>query len=133
MRPCLTLSIIRYGSRVKWSNPGKGVVPSLHLGAIAIEKGGVRLPSTMAANLPNLNIYVCVCVCVYMHMYAYICVSIYICIHICVYIYMYIYIYTHTHTHTHTHICVCVCVCILWQYTPPPFKDRLPCWVNQRA
>ena len=26
--PCLTLSIIRYGSRVKWSNPGKGVVPS---------------------------------------------------------------------------------------------------------
>ena len=25
--PCLTLSIIRYGSRVKWSNPGKGVAP----------------------------------------------------------------------------------------------------------
>ena len=23
--PCLTLSIIRYGSRPKWSNPGKGV------------------------------------------------------------------------------------------------------------
>ena len=28
MPPCLTLSIIRYGSRVKWSNPGKGVAPS---------------------------------------------------------------------------------------------------------
>ena len=27
MPPCLTLSIIRYGSRVKWSNPGKGVSP----------------------------------------------------------------------------------------------------------
>ena len=26
--PCLTLSIIRYVSRVKWSNPGKGVAPS---------------------------------------------------------------------------------------------------------
>ena len=26
--PCLTLSIIRYGSRVKWSNPGNGVVTS---------------------------------------------------------------------------------------------------------
>ena len=26
--PCLTLSIIRYGSRVKWCNPGKGVAPS---------------------------------------------------------------------------------------------------------
>ena len=28
MPPCLTLSIIRYGSRVKWSNPGKWVAPS---------------------------------------------------------------------------------------------------------
>ena len=28
MPPCLTLSFIRYGSRVKWSNPGKGVTPS---------------------------------------------------------------------------------------------------------
>ena len=28
MPPCLTLSIIRYGSRVKWSNPVKGVAPS---------------------------------------------------------------------------------------------------------
>ena len=26
--PCLTLSIIRYISRVKWSNTGKGVAPS---------------------------------------------------------------------------------------------------------
>ena len=26
--PCLTLSQLRYISRVKWSNPGKGVVPS---------------------------------------------------------------------------------------------------------
>ena len=28
MPPCLTLRIIRYGSRVKWSNPGKGVAPT---------------------------------------------------------------------------------------------------------
>ena len=28
MPPCLTLSIIRCGSRVKWSNPEKGVAPS---------------------------------------------------------------------------------------------------------
>ena len=26
--PCLTLGIISYGSRVKWSNPGKGVASS---------------------------------------------------------------------------------------------------------
>ena len=28
MPPCLTLGNIRYVSRVKWSNPGKGVEPS---------------------------------------------------------------------------------------------------------
>ena len=28
MTPCLTLSNIRYVSRVKWNNPGKGVAPS---------------------------------------------------------------------------------------------------------
>ncbi len=28
MPPCLTLSIIKYRSSVKWSNPGKGVEPS---------------------------------------------------------------------------------------------------------
>ena len=28
MLPCLTLSIIRYESRVKWSNPGNGIVLS---------------------------------------------------------------------------------------------------------
>ena len=28
MPPCLTLNFIRYGSRVNWSNPGNGVVPS---------------------------------------------------------------------------------------------------------
>ena len=28
MPPCLTLSIIRWGSRVKWNNPGNGVAPS---------------------------------------------------------------------------------------------------------
>ena len=28
--PCLTLSNIRYVSRVKWSNPGKGIVISTY-------------------------------------------------------------------------------------------------------
>ena len=40
MPPCLTLRIIRYGSRVKRSNPGKGVAHThLHLGVVANEKG----------------------------------------------------------------------------------------------
>ena len=37
--PCLTLIIIRNGSRVKWSNP-------LHLSVVAIEKGAFGSPST---------------------------------------------------------------------------------------
>ena len=37
MPPCLTFSIIRYRSRVKWSNSGKGVDSSLHLGVVAIQ------------------------------------------------------------------------------------------------
>ena len=44
--PGLTLSIIRYISRVKWRNPGKGVHPPLHLGAVTIEKGAFGSPST---------------------------------------------------------------------------------------
>ena len=50
MPPCLTLSIIRYGSRVKQSNPGKEQRPPLHIGVVAIEKGAFGLPSTMVAN-----------------------------------------------------------------------------------
>ena len=37
-------------SRVKWSNPGKGVAPSLHLGVVAIKKGAFWLPLTAVAN-----------------------------------------------------------------------------------
>ena len=42
--PCLTLSILRYVSRVKWSNPGKGVAPNhVHISVVAIEKGAFLL------------------------------------------------------------------------------------------
>ena len=45
---CLTISIIRCGSRVKWGNTGKGVVPSLSV--VANEKGAFRTPSTTVNN-----------------------------------------------------------------------------------
>ena len=48
--PCLTLSIIRYRSNVKWSNPGKRVVPATHLGVVAIEKGTFESLSTSVTN-----------------------------------------------------------------------------------
>ena len=50
MPPCLTLSIIRLGSRVKWSNPEKGVAPPQHLDVVAIEKGAFVSPSTKVTN-----------------------------------------------------------------------------------
>ena len=41
--PCLTLSIIRYGSGVKWSNPGKGVAPFLTPWCSSYRKGSLRV------------------------------------------------------------------------------------------
>ena len=41
MPPCLTLSIIRYGSRVKWRNPGKGVASSPTLWCSSFRKGSL--------------------------------------------------------------------------------------------
>ena len=43
MPPCLTLSIIRYGSRAKWVNPGKGVAPSLTPWCSSYRKGSLRV------------------------------------------------------------------------------------------
>ena len=43
MPPCLTLSIISYISRVKWSNPGKGVEPSRTLQCSSYWKGNLRV------------------------------------------------------------------------------------------
>ena len=41
--PCLELSIIRYGSRVKWRNPGKGVAPSLTTRCCSNRKGDLQI------------------------------------------------------------------------------------------
>ena len=48
--PCLTLSIIRYGLRVKWSNPGKVIAPASTPNVVTVEKGPFGLPSTTVAN-----------------------------------------------------------------------------------
>ena len=51
--PSLTLTTIKYVSRVKWNNPGEGVAPFpfLHLRVVAIEKGAFGSLSTTVANL----------------------------------------------------------------------------------
>ena len=43
MSPCLTLSIIRYVSWVKWVNPGKRVVPSLTPWSSSYRIGSTRV------------------------------------------------------------------------------------------
>ena len=48
--PYLTLCIIRFGSRVKWSIQGMEKHPPLHCGVVAIEKGAFGSPSTKVAN-----------------------------------------------------------------------------------
>ena len=52
MTPCLTLSLIRYGSRVR-SNPGKDLPPSLHVIVVAIEKEAFVSVSTTVGQLNN--------------------------------------------------------------------------------
>ena len=46
MHPCLTLSNIRYVSRGKWSNPGKGVEPSPTPWCSSYWKGSLQAPLT---------------------------------------------------------------------------------------
>ena len=43
MPPCLTLSIIRYGSRVEWINPGNGLAPSSIPWCSSYRKGNLRV------------------------------------------------------------------------------------------
>ena len=43
MPPCLALSMIRWGSREKWSNPGNGVAPSPTPRCSSYWKGSLRV------------------------------------------------------------------------------------------
>ena len=46
------------GSRVKWRNPGNGVVPSPTPYEVAIEKGAFGSPSTTVAKFTFIYIYI---------------------------------------------------------------------------
>ena len=59
--PYLALSNKRYGSRVKWSNPGKGVVPSPAPRCSSYWKGRPRV-TLDDSHLLYFTIYICVCV-----------------------------------------------------------------------
>ena len=80
--PCLTLSIIMYVSRIKWSNPRKWVAPSQPLSVVAIEKG--------TFGWPQLDTHT----------------------HIYIYIYIYIYTHTHTYKHNEDLRFIYIYICI---------------------
>ena len=62
IRQCLSHSIIRYGSSVKWSNPGKGVAPSPTPWCSSYRKESLRVTLSTVANttylLPLIYIYI---------------------------------------------------------------------------
>ena len=127
---CLTLSIIRYRSRVKWSNPGKGVAPSPTPWCSKLSKrepsGHPRLRSPTLLLLIYIFIYIYMCVCVWererdrererasIYIYIYVCVCvrervhtyiyIYMCVCVCEFIYIYIYIYIYIAKHRELYI-----------------------------
>ena len=64
---CLTLSTIRYGSRVSRAIQGEGVAlsPTPTIEKVTIEKGAFGSPTTTVGYIYiYIYIYVCVCVCV---------------------------------------------------------------------
>ena len=69
MPPCLTLSIIRYGSRVKLSNPGKGVAPSPTHWCSSYRKGSLRVTLDYGRQLYFTYIYIYI---LYIYIYIYI-------------------------------------------------------------
>ena len=56
--PCLTLSIIRYISRVKWSNPGKGVAPASPPWCSSYWKGSLRVALDYSCQLYFYRYYI---------------------------------------------------------------------------
>ena len=63
--PCLTLSIIRYISTVKWSNPGKGVMPSVTPRCSSYLKGSFQVAIDYNCQL-NFFIISIVFICIYL-------------------------------------------------------------------
>ena len=90
MLSCLTLSIVRYVSRVKWSNRGKGVAPSPTPRCSSYRKGSLRVTLDYGRQLYFTLIYRYIC-------YSYI---------------IYIYIYNYTENSSWL-------VIVLWTWVPP--------------
>ena len=99
MSPCLTLSIIRYRSRVKWSNPGKGVAPSPTPWCSSYRKGSLRVTLDYGRqlyfyfNIDNLVWSFSLSISQYFSLSPSLSLSLYIYIYAYIYIYIYIYMW----------------------------------------
>ena len=110
MLACLTLSILRYLSRVKWSNPVKVLEPYPTPRCSRYRKGCFVYPRLQSLTLLTLNI------CIYIYnIYIYIYIWIYI-IYMCTYIFRYIHIYSYIYIHTHTHTYIYIYIYIYKHY-----------------
>ena len=58
MPPCLTLSITKDESRVRWSNPGKGLVPSPTPWCCSYQKGSLQVTLNYSCQLYFTFIYI---------------------------------------------------------------------------
>ena len=88
MPPCITPSIIRYRSRVKWSNPGKGIAPF-----------STQLLKWVPSSSPQLRSAILyIYIYIYMHACIYTDLYIHVCIHTFMHTYIYIFIYTYIYT-----------------------------------
>ena len=68
MPPCLTLSIIRYRSRVKWGNSEKGVAPFPTPWCSSYRKGSLRVTLDNSRQL-YLYIYIYIYIFTHTHIY----------------------------------------------------------------
>ena len=84
MMPCLALRIIRYGSRVKWSNPGKGVAPSPTHRCSSYWKGSLRVTLDYGHQRYFTYIYIHIYIYIYIYTVTYINHSLDIYTHACI-------------------------------------------------
>ena len=108
--PCLTLSNIRYVSRVKWSNPGKGVAPFPTPQCSSYWKGSLKkicINVHYRATLEQRRIFNIGMTTAHMHTHAHTHIHTRTRTHTHAHIHTHTYAHTYTHkrarTHTHTH------------------------------
>ena len=96
----------------KWSNPGKGVVPSLTPRYSDFWKGSLWI--CLWPTYWLLYIYVCVCVCVCM--YVYVCTCIYVCaylfIYVCAYVRVCMCVFLSLSLSLSIYIYIYICMCV---------------------